>query len=134
MPSLNGSAPLDYRIGSTDRPLAVATDSPEGFIVLNNTTGAAFVVTGGVWADATGTFDADLLAAWYATIPAISPDMYRVGTSDRDIGPTDSPNGFIVINQTNNSVFQVVGGDWSDVTGSFNGTTKANLLAAWLNA
>lgn len=55
--------------------------------------------------------------------------MYRVGNSDRTIGEaTGAPNGFTVVNLSNNKVFIVSGGVWTD---GGTGTFPANILAAW---
>lgn len=129
---LNGKPPLGYRIGTSDRTLGEATDTPEDFIVLNTTNNAVFQVTGGVWVDATGTFPADLYAAWLATTTVFDPNSYRVGTSDRTVGDaTTAPEDFLVINSTNNNVFQVQSGLWADVTGSIDPGDLSDLLAAW---
>jgi len=129
---LNGKPPLGYRITTTDREIGAPTDAPEDFIVLNRTNDAAFKSTDGEWVDATGTFDADLLDAWNATIPGVIAGSYRVTTTDREDGaPTEAPEDFIVINSTNNSVFQVQSGEWVDVTSGFDAGTLSDLLDAW---
>ena len=46
---------VGYRIGTSNRTLGAPTTSPEGFIVVNGSTGAVFVSTGGVWVTG-GTF------------------------------------------------------------------------------
>jgi hypothetical protein len=54
---------------------------------------------------------------------------YRIGTSNRPLGgPTPNPDGFTVLNQTNNQVFIAMGGVWTD--GGI-GTFQADLLAEW---
>lgn len=129
---LNGPAPLGYRITTRDR--SGSTAAPDNFILLNQTDNDVFEAEGGTW-ESTSPFPAYLLDAWFATIPGIAPpgQGYRIGTSDRS-GPTATPNNFIVINTTNNKVFQVQSGSWVDVTGSFDPTTLANLITAWTNA
>jgi hypothetical protein len=130
---LNGDIPLGYRIGTSDRTLGAATDGEaDGFLVLNQTNNNVFVAQGGVWVDG-GTFDADLLAAWYATVQGTNPpgSGYAIGMSDRTLGdPVDGEaEGFLVLNLTNNNVFLVQGGVWVD-----GGTFPSDLLAAWLAA
>jgi hypothetical protein len=128
---LNGPAPLQYRIGTSDRPLGQPTSDPDGFLVLNTTTSQVFKAQGGVWVDG-GTFDTTLLAAWYAsTVAHAAPGKgYRIGTTDRPIGGhTGAPDGFLVLNTTNSSVFAASSGVWTSA-GSF----PADLLAAWLAA
>ena len=129
---LNGDAPLGYRICNSDRPLGDSTPDADGFIVLNQSDGSVFVAEGGVWT--TGSFPADLLAAWNATIVGINPpgSGYRIGTSDRAVGHAAAPpENFLVINTTDNKVFQVQSGLWADITSSFSPTTLSNLIAAW---
>jgi hypothetical protein len=128
---LNGPAPLGYRIGNSDRPVGHAANDPEGFVVLNMSTGAVYTVTSGLWV-AGGSFDANLLAAWYATTTSnAGPGKgYRIGTTDRPIGgATSAPNNFIVLNTTTNATFVASGGVWTS-----GGTFPPALLAAWLAA
>ena len=128
---LNGPAPLQYRIGTTNRPIGQASSDPDGFLVLNTTTTQVFKVQGGVGVDG-GTFDSDLLAAWYATTTTnAGPGKgYRIGTTDRPVGgTTGAADGFLVLNTTNGNVFTASSGVWS-----FSGTFPADLLAAWLAA
>ncbi len=126
---INGKTPLSYRIGTTDRPLGdPAIGYPEGFLVLNTTSGDTFEVSGGVWTS--GTMDADQLAAWYATTQAYEAIGYRIGTTDRPLGePTDAPEGFLVLNTTSGDTFEASGGVW--VTG---GAFPSDLLDAWEQA
>jgi hypothetical protein len=138
--SLNGKPPLGYRIGTTDRtigapalntitpPIGTPVSYPEGFLVLNTTNGNVFEVVGGVWA--AGTMDATLLAAWKAETVINSGVGYRIGTTDRELGAaTDAPAGFLVLNTTNNAVFESSGGVWVD-----GGVFPAALLEAWQNS
>lgn len=128
---LNGSAPLGYRIVQTDRVVGdPATGHADGFVVLNLSSGNAFIVSGGLWASTS--FPADLLDAWYATIAGTPVSGYRIGTTDRVIGsPTTASNGFVVINSTNGNIFQAASGLWGIVNGLYNPT---NIIAAWKNA
>lgn len=94
----------NYRIGVTDRTLGQASNDVEGFTVLNTTSGATFVVSGGVWTSG-GTFNADLLAAWYGTTTSIieqqstlSTDLVgfwplNEGTADTAIDSAEGNNG-----------------------------------------
>lgn len=128
---LNGPAPLGYRIGNSNRPVGQAASDPEGFVVLNMSTGEVFTVTAGVWVSG-GTFDTTLLAAWYAatTSNAGPGEGYRIGTTDRPLGqPTTAPEGFLVLNTTTNAVFKSHNGVWID-----GGVFPSALLAAWLAA
>jgi hypothetical protein len=131
MPPVNGKR-LTYRIGKTDRVIGEDTDSPEDFIVLNETNGNTFKVVGGKWA-AGGVFPADLRAAWYGTTTGketMTAFGCRIGTTDRVLGgATEAPDGFLVINTTNNKVFRAQSGVWVD-----GGAVPAELLSAWQQA
>jgi hypothetical protein len=90
-----------------------------------------------------------LLAQWYGTnstnlstegmLPALLSDTsgnitggagYRVGTSDRVIGnSTPCPDGFLVLNTTNDNVFVAHSGIWED-----GGSFPTDLLLSWLAA
>jgi hypothetical protein len=59
----NVDPPVEYRIGTSDRPLGETSTAPAGFLVLNTTNGKVFRSQGGVWVDG-GTFPAPLLQAW----------------------------------------------------------------------
>lgn len=115
-----------YRIGITDRTDGEATDTAEGFVVLNQTNGNVFTVTGGVWVLG-GTFPADLYEAWFATVDGT---QYRIGNTDRTIGDdSNAPEGFLVLNQTNGNVFESVSGLWAD-----GGIFPSDVYEAWLGA
>lgn len=128
---VNGTR-LTYRIGTTDRVIGQTTDTPENFIVLNETNGNTFKVVAGKWA-AGGVFPSDLKAAWYGTTPGLEATAafgYRIGMSDRILGnPTNAPEGFLVLNMTNSKVFKAQGGVWVD-----GGAFPADLLEAWRGA
>jgi hypothetical protein len=118
---------INYRIGTTDRPIGKETITSEGFLVLNTATGKVFRSEGGVWVDG-GVFPPDLLNAWYGTVEGI--DGFRIGTTDRTIGEaTTTPEGFLVYNTTNGKTFVVQNGVWTD-----GGTFPADLMTAWLGA
>lgn len=154
--NLNANTPpLQYRIGETDRTIGGATAAPNGFSVLNLTNGKIFVAQSAVWTDG-GTITApnvanpfdfqQLLGQWYATNytnlttanlkPALKEDTsgnitggagYRIGTSDRTVGSTaNAPEGFVVLNTTNNKVYQVQSGLWQSIT-----TFPSDLQTAW---
>jgi hypothetical protein len=55
------------------------------------------------------------------------PLGYRIGTTDRELGAdaSDHPEGFLVINTTNNTAFVVAGGVWTS------GVVDNTLIAAW---
>jgi hypothetical protein len=63
IPGVNGPG-VGYSVTTSERTIgSAATGYPEGFLVLNQCTGHAFVVSGGLWAS--GSFPSNLLAAWY---------------------------------------------------------------------
>ena len=65
--------------------------------------------------------------AAYWTYPDGEVPMYRIGTSDRVIGAaTGAPDGFMLLNQTNNNTFVASGGVWMA-----GGAFPADVLAAW---
>lgn len=49
--SLNIPSGIGYRLGLTDRTLGNATNTPEGWIVVNYTNNKVFIVSGGIWTD-----------------------------------------------------------------------------------
>jgi len=145
--NLNGKVPnsvdllgtMGYRIGVTDREVGTISNEPEGFVVLNTTNGNVFQTINGEWCSLgpIGNFDGiddTLLPAWHNTIPS-GPPGYRVGATDRSGAADGYPNGFLVWNQTNGSVFAVSGGTlsggvWSGGTWGV-GTFTDALKIAW---
>jgi hypothetical protein len=133
VPPLNGDR-LKYRIGTSDRPVGAPTSDIDGFLVLNQTNNKVFKSQGGVWVEVDGTFPNILLQQWFATVPGTPPpgEGYRIGTSDRSVGSsTTTPDGFFVLNTTNNKVFEVVSGVWQDVTSTFDSSLLTNIINAW---
>jgi hypothetical protein len=138
---LNGKSPdstnplgtMGYRIGVTDRVVGSdASEVPDGFVILNTTTGNVFQNIGGKWFSLGTNFDQvdpTLFPAWNNTIPGVGgPGVaYSVTTSSRTIGDSAAgyPEGFLVLNQCTGTAFVVSGGVWAS------GTFPPDLLTAW---
>lgn len=58
---------------------------------------------------------------------------YRIGTSARTLGgATATPEDFIVLNTTNNKLYKVDGGVWTDAGNFPNGEFSQELFDEWL--
>ena len=136
--SLQGKVPNDtdvlgtigFRFGTTDRNPGEVSNVPDGFVVLNQTTGNAFQSIDGKWCALGSDLDSvnpTLLDRWFSTTPTyaqwgatvggneIANEMgYCIVTSDRQIGGvSDAPENFLVYNITNGNTFKSVGGVWT---------------------
>ena len=74
-----------------------------------------------------GLSESEILTILGSIIDIIHGKGYRITTADRTIGgPTAAPDGFLVLNQTNNKCFKAQGGVWVD-----GGIFPPQYLAQW---
>jgi hypothetical protein len=109
--SLNGEVPLSYRIGTTDRSVMEFSDSPDGFLVFNQTNGNVFQSV-----QVASTTITSGLSATDTTVHLTSGTSFPVG----------STNAFIQIENEVMNVTQKSGNTLTVVRGQRNTTATSH--------